>query len=57
MNQQNNGARDADFDDQYGDFGFVSHRDPGLGIFNVNFIRVNHFFYVIAKNKNYLCIE
>ena len=21
------------------------------------FFRVNHFFYVIAKNKNYLCIE
>ena len=22
-----------------------------------NYFRVNHFFYVIAKNKNYLCIE
>lgn len=58
MNQQYNGGRDADFDDHYGDYGFVSHRDPGLGIFNVNFIRSpghNRGYSVIDALK--ICIN
>ncbi|MBQ3774858.1 MAG: DUF805 domain-containing protein [Ruminobacter sp.] len=35
LNQNTGAGRD----DDYGDYGFVSHSDAGLGIFNIRFIR------------------